>query len=151
MLSHTLSHTAETDAISVRLRWFPNPGFVTDFSHKIMKSPRDSASRSAYSTLQQLSGSRFKPARSARPRGCWWIATYFGSPAKPRRTSCLTNHSFIRSHRLQRNSKFHAAPSTDSSAKANWKPFRFAVTAECVEQHSCAISMPFSVSTVKAR
>jgi hypothetical protein len=151
MLSHTLSHTAETDAILVRLRWFPNPGFVTDFSHKIMPFPRDSVSRSAYSLLQQLSGSRFKPEGSAKPRGCWWIATYFGSPATPRRTSCLTNHSFIRSRRLRRNSQFLAAPSTDSSAKANWRPFRFAVTAGSVDPRLCATSMRFSVSTVKAR
>jgi hypothetical protein len=151
MLSHTLSHAAETDAISVRLRWFPNPGFVTDFSHKIMTFPRDSVSRSAYSHPRQLSESSFGPKRSRVLRDSSWIASFHGLFAIPRRTPCLTNHSFIRFHRLQRNLKFHAAPFTDLLAKANWSRSQCVVAAECVDPLLCATSMRFSVSTVKAR
>ena len=151
MLSHTLSHPAETDAISVRLGWFPNPGFVTDFSHKIMRFPRDSVSRSAYSLSRRLSESSFGPKRSRVLRDSSWIASFHGLFAIPRRTPCLTNHSFIRSHRLRRNSKFLAAPFTDSLARANWSRSQCVVAAEYVDPLLCATSMRFSVSTVKAR
>ena len=150
MLSHTLSHTTETDPISVRLRWLPNPGFVTDFSSRIVVSQCIPLSLSAYFSHSSPSEIRSVAKVRLAPRGCWLIAVPIGKSAFPRSVQWLTNLSSTQSRRQQRNWKSPEALSIDSSLTANWNQFLFEVADGSGGPLLCATSMTSSVNTAKA-